>query len=138
MTTQSPRTSRGRRPWRAAPRLQLLLFAPVALWALGQLVGWGGSLWLGHRVQAAADAGLRAAAASSRADEQDRLARIAAAGVLPGDERSLASRVALQRRADGLVVQVSYDASDWPIYRLRSLLPLPPATVVKIAREPAA
>ena len=52
---------------------------------------------------------------------------------IPSKSWAQASRVTLQRRPDALLVQVSYDASDWWIYSLRTVLPTPPRTVVRIA-----
>ena len=119
---------------RRSKRLELLLVTPVLLLLVGHLVVWGGYLWLGRQVQAAAEAGLQAARLAPQAVEQERLARMAAARILPGDARSLASRVVVQSQAEQLAVQVSYDASDWPIFWLRYVLPAPPSTVVKVAR----
>lgn len=67
---------------------------------------------------------------------QEELARRAAARRLPGDVREQASRVTLQRRPEGLLVQVTYDASHWWIYGLGRILPTPPQTVVRIATAP--
>jgi hypothetical protein len=114
-------------------RFQWLLFAPALVLAAGQLTAWSGYWWICGRVQAAADEGARAALTSSDEGMQEALARRAAARRLPGDDLAQASRVTLQRRPDALLVQVSYDASDWWIYSLRTVLPTPPRTVVRIA-----
>lgn len=123
----------------AVPRLgrfQWLLFAPALVLAAGQLAAWGGYWWLSGRVQTAADEGVSAALASPDPAVQEELARRAAARHLPGDARAQAKRVTLQRRPDRILVQVSYDASDWWIYGLRPILPTPPRTVVRIAVAP--
>ncbi|MFC3078365.1 hypothetical protein ACFODL_09730 [Phenylobacterium terrae] len=117
-------------------RFQWLLFAPALVLAAGQLAAWGGYWWLSGRVQAAADEGALAVRVSADPSVQEELARRAAARRLPGDARAQASRVTLQRRPEGLLVQVSYDASHWWIYGLRRILPTPPRTVVRIATAP--
>ena len=122
--------------FRRPRRLELLLVTPVLLLLAGHAATWGAYLWLGKRVQAAAEAGLTAAGAGARLADQEQLARIAAARLLPGDDAALASRVVLQRTEERLMVQVSYDASSWPIYQLRYVLPTPPRTVVKVAKTP--
>lgn len=118
-------------------RLQWLLFAPALALAAGQLTAWSGYWWLAGRVQAAAEEGLRAAQTTRDPIVQEALARQAAARRLPGDALAQASRVTLQRRPGGLLVQVAYDASDWWIYGLRRVLPTPPRTVVRIATAEA-
>lgn len=117
-------------------RFHWLLFAPALALAGGQLAAWGGYWWLSGRVQAAADDGVRMVQTSADPEAQEELALRAAARRLPGDARDQASRVTVQRRRDHILVQVSYDASDWWIYRLRSIVPTPPRTVVRIAVAP--
>ena len=117
-------------------RCRWLLFAPVLLLAVGQFALWSGYWWIGGRVQAAAEEGARAAGASTDPIVQEALARRAAARRLPGDEFAQASRVILQRRPDGLLVQVAYDASGWRLYRLRYIFPAPPVAVVRVASAP--
>lgn len=117
-------------------RFQWLLFAPALVLMGGQLAAWSGYWWLSTRVQAAAVDGARAARSSADPGVQEELARRAAALRLPGDARAQASRVTLQRRPGSLLVQVSYDASDWWIYSLRRILPTPPRAVVRIATAP--
>lgn len=123
----------------AAPRLarfHWLLFVPALVLATGQLAAWSGYWWIGERVQAAADEGARTAATSADPAVQEMLARRAAAQRLPGGDLAQASRVTLQNRPNGLLVQVSYDASEWWIYSLRQVLPTPPRTVIRTATAP--
>lgn len=117
-------------------RLQWLLFAPALALAAGQLAAWSDYWWIGGRVQAAAEEGARAALAGQDPATQEALARRAAARRLPGDDLAQASRVTVHRRPDGLLVQVSYDASDRWIHVLRPVLPTPPRTVIKTAVAP--
>ena len=117
-------------------RFQWLLFAPAIVLAATELATWSGYWWLCARVQAAADDGAKAARANADPGVQEELARRAAARRLPGDARAQASRVAVLPRPDGLLVQVSYDASDSWIYGLRGVLPTPPRAVVRIATAP--
>ncbi|HEX2562210.1 hypothetical protein, partial [Phenylobacterium sp.] len=117
-------------------RYQGLLFAPALVLMVGQLAAWSGYWWLSSRVQAAAEEGARAARSSPDPHVQEELARRAAALRLPGDARAQATRVTLQRRPGSLLVQVSYDASDWWIYSLRRVLPTPPRAVVRVATSP--
>ena len=118
-----------------ATAVEFALLSPLLVLMAAWVIGYGGYFWISHSVQQLANDAARAAIAGLDSAQRVSLAQKAVsseqshyAGLSPAR-----LRVTEVEGATGLLVQVSYDASNSPFWALQGLAPMPSTTVVQQA-----
>jgi Flp pilus assembly protein TadG len=124
---QSKAASGFRRDERGTAAVEFAFVAPVLIFIIMGILGYGGYFWMSHSVQQLANDAARAAIAGQTSTERASLAQAAvAAGA--GDYAQLTpSKVTTQviDRDGRLTVKVSYNAADSFAYVARGVAPMP-------------
>ena len=125
------RTRNKRRAFRrdesGAAAVEFAFVAPLLIFIMMGMTGWGGYFWMSHSVQQLANDGARAAIPGLSAAERASLAKAAvAAGA--GDYAQLSADKVTTQVVDGngrLTVKVSYNAANSFAFVARGLAPMP-------------
>jgi Flp pilus assembly protein TadG len=121
------RSGRFGRDRSGAVALEFAFLAPMLIFMIMGMIGYGGYFWMSHSVQQLANDAARAAIPGLNAAERASLAK-ASVDKSAGDYAQLtASKVSTQViDADGrLTVRVSYDAAQSFAFAARGLAPMP-------------
>jgi Flp pilus assembly protein TadG len=127
------RTHRG--PESGSVAVEFAILGPIFLVMVMGIIVWGQYFWISHAVQQLANDSARAALAGLDAGERETLARTTLSTEV-GDYanlKSAAATMAVEDRADRMVVSVRYDTSDAGFQALVGLMPSPPKTLVRQA-----
>ena len=116
-----------RRDQSGAVALEFAFLAPILIFILMGIVGYGGYFWMSHSVQQMANDAARAAIPGLNAAERASLARATVARSAGDYAQLTASKVSTQViDANGrLTVRVSYDAAQSFAFVARGLAPMP-------------
>lgn len=122
---------------RRAAAMELLLVAPaLSLFLLGA-VGWGGYFSLANRLQHVAEAAAEAAALAP-AEAREGAAWTGARAALAQERLRAESLELLMEGAGGpLTLQLAYDASREPVFKLGEIVPMPMPHIVRRAQVEA-
>jgi len=131
MVTQSRKTSRKRPGFRrdqsGAAAVEFAFLAPILIFIMMGITGYGGYFWMSHSVQQLANDAARAAMPGLNAAER---ASLAQASVLAGagDYAQMKASKVTTKVVDAngrLTVKVSYNAADSFAFAVRGLAPMP-------------
>jgi Flp pilus assembly protein TadG len=117
---------RFRRDQSGATAVEFAFLAPVLIFILMGITGYGGYFWMSHSIQQLANDGARAAIPGTTAGERASLAK-AAVAASAGDVQLIPAKVSTEviDRDGRLTVAVSYDAADSFAFAVRGLTPMP-------------
>lgn len=115
-----------RRDQSGATAVEFAFLAPVLIFMLMGIAGYGGYFWMSHSVQQLANDAARAAIPGTTAVERASLAK-AAVAASAGDAQLIPAKVSTEViDQDGrLTVAVSYDAAQSFAFAVRGLTPMP-------------
>ncbi|MDR6531890.1 Flp pilus assembly protein TadG [Caulobacter rhizosphaerae] len=126
-TNQAIITDRGfRRDQSGATAVEFAFLAPVLIFMLMGITGYGGYFWMSHSVQQLANDAARAAIPGSTAAERATLAK-AAVAASAGDAELVPAKLSTEviDRDGRLTVAVSYDAAQSFAFAVRGVTPMP-------------
>lgn len=109
-----------------ATAVEFAFLAPVLIFILMGITGYGGYFWMSHSVQQLANDAARAAIPGTTAAERASLAR-AAVAASAGDAQLIPAKVSTEVIDSGgrLTVAVSYDAAQSFAFAARGVTPMP-------------
>lgn len=109
-----------------ATAVEFAFLAPVLIFMLMGIIGYGGYFWMSHSVQQLANDGARAAIAGTTAAERASLAK-ASVAASASDAQLIPANVSTQVIDSGgrLTVAVSYDAAQSFAFAARGVTPMP-------------
>ncbi|KRA62537.1 pilus assembly protein TadE [Caulobacter sp. Root656] len=109
-----------------ATAVEFAFLAPVLIFMLMGITGYGGYFWMSHSVQQLANDAARAAIPGSTAAERASLAK-AAVAASAGDAELIAAKLSTEviDRDGRLTVAVSYDAAQSFAFAVRGVTPMP-------------
>ena len=115
-----------RRDQSGATAVEFAFLAPVLIFILMGIMGYGGYFWMSHSVQQLANDAARAATPGTTAAERASLAK-AAVVASAGDAQLIPAKVSTEviDRDGRLTVTVSYDAAQSFAFAVRGVTPLP-------------
>jgi Flp pilus assembly protein TadG len=125
--SKRPATARRfRRNQSGATAVEFAFLAPVLIFILMGIAGYGGYFWMSHSIQQLANNAARAAIPGTTAGERASLAR-AAVAASAGDVQLIPAKVSTEviDRDGRLTVAVSYDAADSFAFAVRGVTPMP-------------
>ena len=117
---------RFRRDQSGATAVEFAFLAPVLIFMLMGITGYGGYFWMSHSVQQLANDAARAAIPGSTAAERASLAK-AAVAASAGDAELIPAKLSTEviDRDGRLTVAVSYDAAQSFAFAVRGVTPMP-------------
>jgi Flp pilus assembly protein TadG len=117
---------RFRRDQSGATAVEFAFLAPVLIFMLMGITGYGGYFWMSHSVQQLANDAARAAIPGSTAAERATLAT-AAVAASAGDAELVPAKLSTEviDRDGRLTVAVSYDAAQSFAFAVRGVTPMP-------------
>lgn len=117
---------RFRRDQSGATAVEFAFLAPVLIFMLMGITGYGGYFWMSHSVQQLANDAARAAIPGSTAAERATLAK-AAVAASAGDAELIPAKLSTEviDRDGRLTVAVSYDAAQSFAFAVRGVTPMP-------------
>ncbi|GGL42938.1 TadE/TadG family type IV pilus assembly protein [Caulobacter rhizosphaerae] len=117
---------RFRRDQSGATAVEFAFLAPVLIFMLMGITGYGGYFWMSHSVQQLANDAARAAIPGSTAAERATLAK-AAVAASAGDAELVPAKLSTEviDRDGRLTVAVSYDAAQSFAFAVRGVTPMP-------------
>ncbi|KQZ31769.1 TadE/TadG family type IV pilus assembly protein [Caulobacter sp. Root1472] len=117
---------RFRRDQSGATAVEFAFLAPVLIFMLMGITGYGGYFWMSHSVQQLANDAARAAIPGSTAAERASLAK-AAVAASAGDAELVPAKLSTEviDRDGRLTVAVSYDAAQSFAFAVRGVTPMP-------------
>jgi Flp pilus assembly protein TadG len=109
-----------------ATAVEFAFLAPVLIFLLMGITGYGGYFWMSHSVQQLANDAARAAIPGTTAAERASLAK-ASVAASAGDAQLIPAKVSTQVTDSGgrLTVAVSYDATQSFAFAVRGVTPMP-------------
>lgn len=109
-----------------ATAVEFAFLAPVLIFMLMGITGYGGYFWMSHSVQQLANDAARAAIPGSTAAERASLAK-AAVAASAGDAELIPAKLSTEviDRDGRLTVAVSYDAAQSFAFAVRGVTPMP-------------
>jgi len=115
-----------RRDQSGATAVEFAFLAPVLIFMLMGITGYGGYFWMSHSVQQLANDAARAAIPGTTAAERASLAK-AAVAASAGDAQLIPAKVSTEVIDSGgrLTVAVSYDAAQSFAFAARGVTPMP-------------
>lgn len=107
--------------------VEFAFIAPVLIFIMMGILGYGGYFWMSHSVQQLANDGARAAIAGQTSAERASLAQAAVAAEAADYAQLTPAKVTTQvtDRDGRLTVKVSYNAADSFAYVARGVAPMP-------------
>ncbi len=113
-----------------ATAVEFAFLAPVLIFIMMGITGYGGYFWMSHSVQQLANDAARAAIPGETAVERAGLAK-AAVVASAGDAQLIPAKVSTDvvERDGRLTVAVSYDAAQSFAYAVRGVTPMPPEQI---------
>jgi len=118
-----------------AAAVEFAVLLPLLTMMLMGIMAYGGVFWISHSVQQLANDAARSAVGGLSTAERQSLAQATLATEAPTYPNLTPTLASLSESESGQMVTVSiaYDASNSVFWALRSLVPMPPSTIVRQA-----
>jgi Flp pilus assembly protein TadG len=115
--------------------IEFAVLGPLLTLMLLGVMAYGGCFWISHSIQQLANDAARSTVGGLSTAERQSLAQATLAAEAPTYPNLTTNLVTLSESESGQVVTVSiaYDASASVFWAMRSLIPMPPSTIVRQA-----
>jgi Flp pilus assembly protein TadG len=115
--------------------IEFAVLGPLLTLMLLGVMAYGGCFWISHSIQQLANDAARSTVGGLSIAERQSLAQATLAAEAPTYPNLTTNLVTLSESESGQVITVSiaYDASASVFWAMRSLIPMPPSTIVRQA-----